>query len=65
MTLPLLVAGVGGSDLGRALGNPAGALPYTVLIDRQRAHRASASWARSDPAELRRWLDAQLADRRG
>jgi len=32
LTLPLLVAGAGGSDLYRALGNSAAALPYTVLI---------------------------------
>lgn len=32
---PLLVAGMDGSALGRALGNTHGALPFTVMIDRQ------------------------------
>lgn len=30
---PLFVGGVGGTDLSRQLGNKAGGLPYTVLID--------------------------------
>jgi peroxiredoxin len=30
---PLLVGGVDGTELGRQLGNPSGALPYTVVID--------------------------------
>lgn len=30
---PLLVAGYAGTDLARALGNNAGALPFTVVID--------------------------------
>ncbi len=32
LELPLLVAGAAGSDIARTLGNPTGALPYTVLI---------------------------------
>ncbi|BDD92583.1 TlpA disulfide reductase family protein [Pandoraea sp. XJJ-1] len=32
---PLLVAGYAGTDLARALGNKAGALPYTVVVDPQ------------------------------
>ena len=35
LDLPLLVAGAGGSELARELGNPSGALPYTVLISPQ------------------------------
>jgi thiol-disulfide isomerase/thioredoxin len=31
---PLLVAGAAGAELGRRFGNPSGALPYTVVIDR-------------------------------
>ena len=31
---PLLVAGASAIDLMRAMGNKAGALPYTVLLDR-------------------------------
>lgn len=32
---PLLVAGYAGTDLARALGNKAGALPFTVVVDAQ------------------------------
>ena len=31
---PLFVAGAGGSELAKALGNQAGVLPYTVLVSR-------------------------------
>lgn len=30
---PLLIAGLGGTELGRQLGNKSGALPFTVVID--------------------------------
>ena len=30
---PLLIAGMGGTELARQLGNTSGALPYTVVID--------------------------------
>lgn len=33
VSYPLVVAGAAGSELGRALGNEAGALPFTVVID--------------------------------
>jgi peroxiredoxin len=57
LTLPLLVAGSGGSDLNRALGNSGGALPYTVLIgaDGQISQRHLGQ-IRTE--QLRRWLDA-------
>ena len=32
-TYPLFVGGVNGTELARQLGNPSGALPYTVVID--------------------------------
>lgn len=37
MTLgyPLLVAGGAGAELGRRLGNASGALPFTIVVDRQ------------------------------
>lgn len=59
LTLPLLVAGAAGAELGRALGNLAGALPYTVLLDRQ-GRIAQRKLGQIKPAELRSWLDAQL-----
>jgi len=34
VSYPLLVAGAGAIDLMRSLGNPAGALPFTVVLDR-------------------------------
>jgi thiol-disulfide isomerase/thioredoxin len=41
VSYPLVVAGMNGTELARQFGNPTGALPYTVLIDRQGrvAHR--------------------------
>jgi thiol-disulfide isomerase/thioredoxin len=35
ISYPLLVAGMGGTELSRRLGNKAGGLPFTVLIDAQ------------------------------
>lgn len=32
ITYPLYVTGMGGAELARALGNPSGALPFTVLV---------------------------------
>ena len=58
LTLPLYAAGAAGNDLGRALGNLAGALPYTILIDRN-GRIVQARLGQIRPAELRRWLDAQ------
>lgn len=41
VSYPLVVAGMGGSELGRAFGNSTGALPFTVLVGRggRVAHR--------------------------
>lgn len=60
ITLPLLVAGVGGTELGRELGNQAGVLPYTVLVapDGKVVQRKIGQ---VKPAELRAWLDAALS----
>lgn len=60
LTLPLLVAGAGGSEIGRLLGNGVGALPYTVLIDPKR-RLVQRKLGRIRQAELVQWLDAQLA----
>jgi thiol-disulfide isomerase/thioredoxin len=53
---PLLVAGVGGSDLGRALGNDTGVLPYTVVLSAQ-GRIVQRRVGALDAALLRRWLD--------
>lgn len=59
LDLPLLVAGAGGTELARALGNPSGALPYTVLISPKGAvDEAHLGLLR--PELLRSWLDARL-----
>jgi len=62
LTLPLLVAGAGGSQLNRALGNDSGALPYTVLIDPDGRVR-ERHLGQVQPEQLRRWLDRALAAR--
>ena len=60
LDLPLLVAGAGGSELARDLGNPSGALPYTVLISPQgRIEQAHLGLLK--PELLRSWLDSRLA----
>ncbi|UCG96801.1 MAG: TlpA family protein disulfide reductase [Burkholderiales bacterium] len=59
LTLPLLVAGVGGSELNRTLGNAGGALPYTVLIDADGRIR-ERHLGQVRPAQLRRWLESTL-----
>jgi peroxiredoxin len=60
LTLPLLVAGAGGSDLYRALGNSRGVLPFTVLID-ARGHIRQRHVGQLKPEQLRTWLDGLLA----
>lgn len=59
LDLPLLVAGATGSNLARELGNPSGALPYTVLISPQ-GTVVQARLGLLRPELLRSWLDARL-----
>lgn len=54
---PILVSGFGGADLARSLGNTAGALPFTVVIDANGAVR-STKLGQVTPAELSKTLDA-------
>jgi thiol-disulfide isomerase/thioredoxin len=56
---PLLVAGLGGSELLRMLGNDQGALPYTAVLGPAGELVAQHLGAVS-PDELRHWLDSQL-----
>ncbi len=60
ITLPLLVASAGGTELGRELGNRAGVLPYTVLVAAD-GKVVQRKVGQVKPAELRAWLDAALA----
>lgn len=62
LSLPLLVAGMAGSELARSLGNPAGALPYTVLID-AKGFVAQRKLGQIKRSELQAWLDARLGAR--
>ena len=54
---PIFVSGFGGVDLARGLGNTAGALPFTVVIDANGAVR-STKLGQVTPAELSKTLDA-------
>jgi thiol-disulfide isomerase/thioredoxin len=54
---PIFVGGFGGADLARGLGNGAGALPFTVVIDAKGAVR-STKIGQIAPDELQRTLDA-------
>ena len=55
---PLFVAGAGGSELGRAMGNQSGALPFTVLVSRD-GRVVQRKLGPVKPSELRLWLAAQ------
>jgi peroxiredoxin len=59
ISLPLLVAGAGGSEIARQFGNASGALPYTVLIDRE-GRIVQARLGRIREQELRGWLEARV-----
>jgi thiol-disulfide isomerase/thioredoxin len=59
LELPLLVAGATGSELARQLGNPSGALPYTVLVSPAGAV-AQARLGLLSEALLRSWLDGRV-----
>ena len=54
---PILISGFGGADLARSLGNTAGALPFTVVIDANGVVR-STKLGQVVPAELSKTLDA-------
>jgi peroxiredoxin len=57
VSYPLVVAGMGGTEIGRRFGNTSGALPFTVLIGREGgiAHRLLG---RVDIARLRAMSEA-------
>jgi thiol-disulfide isomerase/thioredoxin len=60
LTLPLLVVGTEGTQIARDLGNPSGALPYTVLIEPP-GRVVQGRLGRIREAELRAWLNARLS----
>ena len=57
----LVNAGAGGTDLARAFGNDAGALPFTVVIDGHGKVVAS-HLGKVDEATLAAWLQPYLSD---
>jgi peroxiredoxin len=60
LSLPLLVAGAGGSELNRALGNTGGALSFTVLIGADgRIRERHLGQVKVD--QLHRWLEAAVS----
>ena len=59
LQFPLLLAGATGSELIRQLGNPSGAMPFTLLID-QRGRIVQSKLGRLRAIELRAWLDEEL-----
>lgn len=52
----LLAAGAGGSELARQLGNPSGALPFTLLLDAE-GRPGLRRLGRFKAEELRAWLE--------
>jgi peroxiredoxin len=57
LEIPLLVAGASGTDVARALGNPMGALPYTVLISPD-GRVVNTRLGLIKPETLRDWLES-------
>lgn len=57
LSFPVGLAGFGGTELGRQLGNENGALPFTVVFDRagRIAHR---KLGQVKPEDLQAWADA-------
>ncbi|MDM7457498.1 MAG: TlpA disulfide reductase family protein [Tepidimonas sp.] len=57
LSFPVGLAGLGGTDLGRQLGNDTGALPFTVVFDRagRIAHR---KLGQVKPQDLQAWAQA-------
>lgn len=60
LNYPSLVGDLEAMDIARGLGNTAGVLPYTVLIDRDGAVRARLA-GKAYEADLERWLQALTA----
>ena len=60
VAFPLLVAGVAGTELAKALGNASGGLPYTALIGAQGQLLAQKT-GRIHTAELESWLKQYFA----
>jgi thiol-disulfide isomerase/thioredoxin len=55
VSYPLIPASFEGADLARAFGNASGALPFTVLLDRQ-GRAVQQKMGRMQSTQLREWL---------
>ena len=55
VSYPVAMAGLGGTELGRSLGNLAGGLPFTVVLGAAGTvlHR---KMGRVSPADLQQWV---------
>lgn len=60
LNYPSLVGDLEAMEIARGLGNTAGVLPYTVLIDRDGKVRARLA-GKADEADLERWLQELTA----
>lgn len=54
LDFPLVMAGSGGTDLAKSLGNASGGLPFTVLID-AKGNIARKKLGKLSPDDLRQW----------
>ena len=54
LSFPVGLAGLDGTDLGKALGNSQGGLPFTVVFDRD-GHIADRKLGAVHPPDLERW----------
>ena len=51
---PIGLAGLGGTELGRTLGNPSGSLPFTVIVGRD-GRVIDRKLGAIHPEDLTRW----------
>lgn len=58
VSYPIALAGFGGTELARALGNNAGALPFTVVLDAS-GRITQRKLGETSFEELQRWAQAQ------
>lgn len=57
LSFPVGLAGFGGTELARQLGNPTGALPFSVVFDAQ-GRLAQRKLGKVEPADLQAWAAA-------
>lgn len=55
LDFPVGLAGLGGADLSRSLGNPGGALPFTVVLDARQGRVRERKSGPLTAQELRQW----------